>query len=363
MMKNALSKGITRSITAVIVNHNGSRTILKCLRELYNQSVILKNIIVVDNCSTDTSVELISKEFPDVIIEKCSENLGLPAARNIGIGLADSELILLIDDDIYVSHDTIQLLLSSYEKSSASVVCPTILYFPDSDIIQCQGAAFHFTGTLSLINNFRKLHETENTQDYVDGSSGGCMLAVRDNIIKAGGFDKDYFMCFEDMEFSLRMRSRGYKIFCNSKALTFHDLGMGKEGLSFRGKDKYPEFRAFLVMRGRIRTILLHYEVKTILFLIPVYIPYEIATVIYCIYNGFLKQWFVTWYCILSNIRDIHGKRTEIQLKRTVPDRMILSGGCLPLARGLSDSKFILQIINIFSFILNAYWKTIIRLL
>jgi len=252
-------------IGVIIVNYNSGEKIIKCIDSLYQQTTSILKILVVDNASTDSSISLIRSEFPDIKIIELTENLGLPAARNTGIEHMSTDLLLFVDDDAYLAHDCLYQMLSKYKQNDVQVICPRILFNPQKDIIQCDGADFHFIGTLMLNNNYNTLDQHNTEYELVGSCIGCCFLIDRKSVIESGCFDEKYFMCFEDVEFFYRLRAFGNKIMTEPKAIVYHDRGEGTANLSYRGKDDYPPFRAYLIMRGRLRTILLHYQLSTIM--------------------------------------------------------------------------------------------------
>ena len=115
------------SVSAVVVNFNGGDVILSCLQALYRQDIPLTETIVVDNGSIDGSLDSMRKSFPGVRIVELGENRGPPAARNIGLRLAATDLVLLNTSDVYVAKDGLRHLLEAYRRNQPTVVCPRVL--------------------------------------------------------------------------------------------------------------------------------------------------------------------------------------------------------------------------------------------
>jgi GT2 family glycosyltransferase len=162
---------------------------------------------------------------------------------------------------------------------------------------------------------------------------GACMLVDRDAVLDAGGFDERYVFYFEDLEFSLRMRALGHSILCVPEAIVHHDRGRGTPGLSYRGQGTYPHRRAYLTMRHRLLTMITHYRLRTLLILSPALALYEVATLALALKNGWIRPWMEAWLWQARNFADIRRQRRIMQARRQVPDRVLLSGGALPLAQ------------------------------
>lgn len=347
------------SISAVTVNFNGGDRIIMCIRALIRQAHPLYKIIVVDNGSTDGSIEKIRSLFLNVDIIELGTNKGLPAARNAGLERAETDIVLLIDNDVYVADDCIGKMVRTYKDFQATLVCPRIIILPDCEKVQCDGAAVHFIGTLILRHAYQPVAKTKETVILVNAILGGCMLVNRAKVLEAGGFNETFFFCFEDLEFSYRLRSLGHRIYCDGRAIVYHDMREGTPGLSFRGKGEYPARRAYLTMRHRWLTILIHYRLRTIAVLFPVLAIYELACLALVIWRGWIPQWIRAWNWQLANLNSIWQKRRRIERVRILRDRDLLEGGPLPFSPGFIRSGTANFAVNTLSQIVNLYWRLV----
>jgi len=146
---------MSQSVGAVVVNYNGADRVLRAIEALLAQTTPLEDIVVVDNQSTDGSPDQILETFPSVRLLALPSNVGLPAARNAGIRELGCEYVLLVDHDIYLEPDGVCRLLESFEAPDVAVVCPRTRLLPQRDIIQMEGAAPHFLGTLTLRHGYQ----------------------------------------------------------------------------------------------------------------------------------------------------------------------------------------------------------------
>ena len=296
---------------------------------------------VIDNGSSDGSLEAIREKFKTVQIIELGENRGLPAARNAGLRQATSDLVLLLDNDVYAAKDCISNLLHTYENSKAEAICPRIILFPECEVIQCEGAAAHFIGTMRLRHAYRSIKDNPQKASNVGACIGACMFLQRKKILDAGGFDEIYFFYFEDLEFCLRIRALGHTILYEPSAIVFHDPRYGTPGLSFRGKGEYPLRRAYLNIRHRLLTIFIHYRIRTIFVLLPVLTIYEIVTLTAALMGGWGKQWAKAWTWHFKNRVHTRKRRGLMQADRQRSDRKLLEGGPLPLAPGFIRSQIV----------------------
>ena len=345
------------SVTGVIVNHNGGEKILRCIEALKSQTVPFSGIMVVDSGSTDGSPERVRDGHPDVQIVLLGANLGPAAARNAAIERAAGELVFWIDHDIYAAPDCLERLLAARAAEPAAIVVPRIILYPQKDVVQADGGEAHFLGTLTLRNGFTSLTEAAGAvRADVGASPSGCLLMDRRVAREVGGFNESYFFYLEDYEFSLRVRILGYRIVSEPAAVTFHDWGEGTQ-LSFRGKGRYPTERAHLLMRNRLRTLLTHYALRTLIVLAPGLLLYELMSLVFALLRGWGGAWLRAWRWQFAHLRQLRHERQAIQARRVTRDRDILSGGDLPLAPGLLRSPVLRALAWALSRVLNAYWS------
>lgn len=352
-----------KSISALIVNHNGGQAILNCLEALKNQSKPLEKIVVVDNASTDGSPEQIALKFPEVKTIWLHTNLGLSKAHNIGLHEITSDLVIILDDDVYVDTQCIHRLYEAYIQYSAAVVCPRILLYPDSQIVQCDGAVPHFVGTLKLRHAYQPFEILPTDAVEIYGCIGACRLVDRRILLECGSFDDEYFLYFEDLEFSLRIRVFGYKIICEPKALVYHDRGLGTPHLSFRGRESYPSRRFHINVRQRIMTILIYYKIKTIFVLFPSLLLYEITSIVVAVQRGWIKTYLSAIISVVAAHSHITTRRQFLLKNRKRSDRELIAGGELPMAKGFLRTNRERKLVSIFSKILNFYWKFVRNLI
>jgi GT2 family glycosyltransferase len=346
-----------KTISALVVNHNGGREVIKCLDALYHQSTHLEEIIVVDNASTDDSPQKIKARFPEVKLILLEDNLNLSKAHNVGLQEVASDLVLILDDDVYVDKDCIQYMYLAHTRHSAAIVCPRILLYPENKIVQCDGAVPHFVGTMSLRHAYQPLETLPAQAVDVHACIGACRLVDRMLIMANGGFDEEYFFNFEDLELSLRMRALGHRIICEPNALVFHDRGLGTPQLSFRGMEDYPEKRFFLNLRQRLITILIYYRIRTLIVLFPPIFLYEIASLVLSFQRGWILVYLSALVSVFKARTHIRSRRRFLMGNRMRTDKQLFGGSDLPLARGLLRRGRDRKLVDILSKIFNMYWK------
>lgn len=369
------------SVSAVVINFNGGERIVNTIDALVNQPFPLKQILLIDNDSTDGTPQRIREKFVGadtpipVRVHDMGSNEGLPQARNTGLGMISStpeseggppDLALLVDNDIYMEDTTIDRMVDAYLRHDKPViVTPRIRLIPERETVQAEGAECHFLGTMTLRHAYTDVAALPDVDSVeVGGCIGACYLVDLEKVMDAGAFDETFFFYFEDLEFSMRMRGMGYKVVCEPKAVVWHERGVGTPGLSFRGKEKkYPPRRMYLSMRHRLLNLFIHYRVRTIIVLAPALALYELASLGIAVIRGFGWQWVRAWWWNLTNLGLIREKRRRVQARRVTPDREVLDGGPIPLAPGFVKNPIARGLIGALNAIFNGYWAVARRLI
>jgi GT2 family glycosyltransferase len=211
-------------VSVVIVNWNTRDMVLRLLRSLSeprSESTHELELIVVDNNSSDDSVEAIRREFPEVKLVAQAENRGFAGGVNPGVEVATQPLVLLLNTDAHTSRESIEAVARYMaDAPEVGVVGPQILsdaQLPESSAWRDPSLAWMTLAALGLNKlkpfNFERYHERPFTEPAeVDCVSGCAMMIRRDLMNELGGFDEDYFMYFEETDFCVRARQHGKRI-------------------------------------------------------------------------------------------------------------------------------------------------------
>ncbi|MDH4197886.1 MAG: glycosyltransferase family 2 protein [Candidatus Aminicenantes bacterium] len=241
----------------VIVNWNAERYLRDCLHSLeaYPPDVAWE-VIVVDNASTDGSVETVRREFPAVVLIMSPANRGFAAGSNLGARATSARYILFLNPDTVMHAETLKRALDFMEDK------------PDVGVIGCrtfdgggkdQPAAYGFPtplrmfGAVSGLNRVFKVTRLRGfsrvkAPDYVQGS----FFFVRRRAYEAlGGFDEGFFMYAEDVDFCLRARRAGWKVLYIPE-LTITHFGGGSARGSLAALESF--IRSLIILYRKHRT-------------------------------------------------------------------------------------------------------------
>jgi len=191
-------------------------------------------IVVVDNGSTDNSVQAIAAHFPGVQQIVNARNLGFAAGANMALRHAlvqGAEFMFLVNNDTFVAPDTLDLLVEAALASEAGLAAPKIYYANDPQRIWSVG------GWCNRINleisgcQRGQLDECLNSEPFeVDFITGCGMLIRRECLETVGLFDERFFMYYEDMDYCLRIRSAGYRVLVVPQARMWHRVATSSGG-------------------------------------------------------------------------------------------------------------------------------------
>ena len=247
-------------VSVVIVNWNTRDMVLRLLASISkrdDESMDQLELIVVDNHSSDGSVEEIRRAFPNVKLVAQNGNRGFAGGVNPGVRVATQPLVLLLNTDVQTSRSSIaQAARYMAEHLEAGILGPQILSLQGTTQPSAwrdpslKWIALKAVGLAKLKPlNFERYHEKVFTNaTEVDCVSGCVMMIRRDLLNELGGFDEDYFMYYEETDFCLRARRRGTKVHQARVGEFLHEEG---------GTSKMVRLRTFLDFR---RSKILYYR-------------------------------------------------------------------------------------------------------
>lgn len=322
-------------VTAVVVNWNGEGYLAACLEALL--ALDLSEVLLVDNASTDGSLALVAERFPGVRVLQVGENAGPARARNLGMEAAKTRWVLALDNDVTVPPDLLEHLEAAVSAApGAAVVQPRSVFAADTSSVHYDGGALHYAGLFSLRNWYRPLSGAEGQGTVeVGGFVSLCALVDRNVVLGLGGYDERYFILFEDLDLSHRLRLAGHSILCAEDVTVLHDAGT--PGVSFREGTSYPSSRVYYHSRNRWLYLIKCSHWWTLLLSIPALFVYEVAWFAFAVRQGGLGAWFRGKLAFFAGLPRSLELRRGVQSSRVVGDRSLLVGGPLTLTPALES--------------------------
>jgi len=213
--------------TAVIVNYNGTGYLEACLYALSRTRVRPHDVIVVDNASTDDSLQELHG-FPRVNVLPQPNNLGFAGGANVGLAAVETEFAMLLNPDVEVAGDFGDALLSSFASDPRIGALGALLHYPDGKTIQHAGGAIDrplmTTRHLGYGSTDIDAFSTPAAVQFVTGGAMGLRLEA---FRAVGGFDEQFSpVYYEDVDLCLRLRDAGWSVRVDPRLRALHHEGV-----------------------------------------------------------------------------------------------------------------------------------------
>jgi GT2 family glycosyltransferase len=330
-------------VSTMVLSYNSKDYLEMCLKSLTNQSYRNHEIIMVDNNSTDGSVEFVARNFPQVRIIAFDKNYGYTGAYNRAVMEVDSEYVAFLNPDIEADPDWLEELMRAVQKSGKEVKIwgSKTLFYNDREMMQFDrgfispnGSAVCPTGLM------RDIREAKNPQftGYVQGST---ILLERDAFLQLGGFDPDYFLYQEDIDLCWRAWLWGYKVFHVPTAIVYHVSGLYHDsGTPLRLFSGGP-FIAYYDTRNQKANIIKNFSLSRLPRAIIVGLAYDLLVAIQSLRannRGVIRAVLRAYIHCFTNLGSLLKKRRFVQKKRVVSDRELERIGVfLPLRQCIGE--------------------------
>ena len=202
-------------VSVIIVNYNGKALLEKCLESLSKVNYENFEIIVVDNNSTDGSIELVTKNYTSIILLKLNSNKGFAEPNNIGAKIANGKYLLFLNNDTIVTPNFISEMVQVIENDKKIAICQSLLLKPDESV----DSSGDFIDHLGVVYNSTK--KTDEIRE-ISSARGASMLIRKDVFDILEGFDEKFYVSFEDVDLGWRTWMIGYKVILTPKSVVYH---------------------------------------------------------------------------------------------------------------------------------------------
>ena len=311
-------------VSIVNVTWNGKELLKAHLPSLKNLKYPKSEVIIVDNASTDGSVEFIRNNYPEFKIIQNKENLGTAEGSNVAIEEAKGKYIFWVSNDMEFDPSIVDYLVKCCESDDSIGICTVKMRrFRNGRLtreIESVGANVDLFG----IPVARGTSEADNGQhDYLTDvffSFGGAMFIRKSLLEEIGGYDSDYFTLGDDIDLSWRAHLAGYRVVVEPKAFLYHCLSATLGSTHSRAQKRY------LSERNTLRTLLKNYSRGYLIFILPLYLLILILEACFFMVIGKPSMSRVGIDTLIWNIKRFKGtlkKRREVQNLRKVKDGVI----------------------------------------
>lgn len=234
-------------VSIITVNFNQTEVTGEFLDSVRRLTYPNCEVIVVDNGSSDSPGPAFQRQHPEVRYIESGENLGFSGGNNLGIRAARGDYFLFVNNDTELTEDLVDRLVGRMRSDSGiGMVCPLIRYFDRSDIIQYAG--YTKMNPVTARNATVGQYEVDRGQfrgpRETPFAHGAAMFTSREVIGKVGPMPELFFLYYEELDWSSRIRRAGYRIVVEPSAVVFH-----KESLSV---GRMSPMKTYYMTRNRI---------------------------------------------------------------------------------------------------------------
>lgn len=317
-------------VSVIIVTYNSKRYLKLCIGSIMKQDYPLE-IIVVDNCSTDGTVEFIRDNFSFVKIIESKKNLGFGAGNNLGVKYAEGDYLVMLNPDTVVEDGWLKELVKPL-KEEKLITTPKILTY-DASMINTCGIVNHFTG-LPFTRDLGSESNVHQKPEYVSGFSGCCFAIRKKDFIAIGGFDENFFLYNEDTDLSWRMHLKGFKILFVPTSVVRHDYTL-----------KVPPEKIYHLEKGRYMILRKYLSWQDFFLLSPSLILVEFLTFGYaikCGWRGIMNKCNAIKDGLNASVNKVKGDRDNVfkSLSVTIPIDQLTSNKAEKLLKSSANKIF-----------------------
>lgn len=310
--------------SVIIPNWNGRHHLQECLDSLSRQTCRDFEVLLVDNGSTDGSVDFVRTAFPDTRLVELARNRGFAAGVNRGIEAACGEYVVLLNNDTEVEPRWLESLDAAIvENPDVWMFASKLLNYYDRNSIDSAGDA------LDLALGPYKIGEHEPSGNYreksfIFGACGGGGCFRRELFNRIGLFDEQFFAYFEDIDLSFRANWAGFRCLFVPEAVIFHKVG-GTSDTNQENKDRFDIMRR----RNFIFMLIKNYPALFLLQNLPFILISHCLQGVLNIVRGRFRVAFKTQWEILGGFPGMLAKRRSIMTTRAITNGEMKSR-CVP---------------------------------
>ncbi|AKF36271.1 TPA: glycosyltransferase family 2 protein [Yersinia enterocolitica] len=307
------------SVAVVIVNWNGGELLAKCLQKLSEQIFQPSEIILVDNNSSDGSIDLIPKELlSNLTILRMTENLGFAEGNNRAITLCSTDYIALLNPDAFPEKDWLEkLMVAARENPSIVIFGSKQLCYPDTNIIDGTGDVYHISGLAWRRGHGVKVQQGDHYSKEIFSPCAGAAMYKRSALAEVEGFDSDFFCYVEDVDLGFRLRLIGHKALYVDNAIVQH-VGSGTSG------GKHSDFSVYYGHRNLVWVYVKNMPISLLILSFPLHILLNLISIIKFGLDGKLSVILRSKRDAIKGLPRMIKKRKSIQKNRKIRPMSLL---------------------------------------
>lgn len=302
-------KDKTVSVTVLIVNWNSGTMLAECLQHLMVQTVKPVRIIVLDNASSDASINVV-QSFENVVLENSDINLGFAAGNNSILDECDSEFVALLNPDAFPQPDWLENLLKAASIYPEGAAFGSLqLDQSNPEYLDGIGDNYHMSGLVWRKRHGAKQQPADLEQREIFSPCAAAALYRRQAVMDVGGFDEDFFCYIEDIDLGFRLRLAGYKAMYVPEAVVHH-VGSATTG------GQHSDFAVYHGHRNLVWTYIKNMPGILFWVLLPLHLLMNLSIIILFVLRGQVKVILSSKWDAIKGIPQAWRKRHVIQKNR-----------------------------------------------
>ena len=281
-----------KKVSVVVINYNGEDLLKKFFPSVNNYTnKDISDIYVIDNYSSDKSLEFLNNKYPGVNLIKNKKNYGYAGGYNRGLKNIKSKYVVLLNNDVEVTRNWLDIMIEKMEENNSIGSCqPKILSYTNKKKFEYAGACGGYLDLLGYPYCRGRIFDfTEEDKGQYDDdkeifwSSGACIMLRNELCQKIGGFDESFFAHMEEIDLCWRLKAEGYTNYCFPESKVYH-LGGGTLNYD-NSKKTFLNFRNNLFMLAKNENRL------SLILKIPLRLVFDLAAAMrFLIYEKSLKN-------------------------------------------------------------------------
>jgi len=239
-------------VTIITVNYNQLQITCALFDSIRRNSYENVEVILVDNASKENPQNFVNTNYPEVIFLRSEENLGFAGGNNLALPKVNGEYLFFVNNDAELTDNCIETLLVQFNKNpKLGIISPMLCYYPSEEtnhkkIVQFAGSTpvNNFTARNKTIGNFEEDKGQYSTPKEIPYIHGAAMMIPAEVMRITGPMDEMFFLYYEELDWSERIRKAGYEVYVEPNALVYH-----KESVSV---GKLSTLKTYYLNRNRI---------------------------------------------------------------------------------------------------------------
>ncbi|MGB3634029.1 MAG: glycosyltransferase family 2 protein [Rubrobacteraceae bacterium] len=304
-------------VAVVIPNWNGHRLLETCLTALQAQCFEDFEVVLVDNGSTDNSVDFVAENFPEVRVVPLQDNRGFAAAVNQGIKASDSEYVVLLNNDTEMHPDWLGTLVHAAKSHpDTGFFTSKLVDFYDRRFLDGAGDALRLSGLPYRVGHGERDRGQFDSPKFVFGACAAAALYRRTMLEKIGLFDEDFVSYCEDGDLSFRAQLAGYPCRYVPESVVYH-MGSASTG----GKRSATATR--LGTRNSLSLLVKNLPLSLVPHILPFFVFAQLTRMLTAAATGTLRSHLQGLSEALRRLPLMLEKRRRIQVSKKLSDKEV----------------------------------------